>query len=55
VTEASKKLLKWLLFGVVVSTLPIDWAAMTLYIQGKPISPPELLGNGDLLMATCAA
>jgi len=54
VTEASQKLMKWLLFGVVVSTLPIDWAAMTLYIQSKPISLPELLGNGDLLMATCA-
>jgi hypothetical protein len=54
VTEAEAKLLKWILFGVFVSTLPIIWAAVNLYINLKPISLTELLGNGDLLMATCA-
>jgi hypothetical protein len=53
-TEAGIKVLRWLLFGVAVSALPIAWAAGSLFIHGKPISIPELLGNGDLLMVTCA-
>jgi hypothetical protein len=53
-TAAAIKLLRWLLFGVVVSTLPIGWAACSLFIHGKPVIAGELFGNGDLLMATCA-
>jgi len=53
-SDANIKLLRWLLFGVVVSTLPIGWAAGSLFIHDKPIIISELLGNGDLLVATCA-
>jgi hypothetical protein len=53
-TDAGIKLLRWVLFGVVVSTLPIAWAAGSLFVHDKPILVKELLGNGDLLMATCA-
>lgn len=53
-TDAGVKLLRWLLFGVLVSTLPIVWAAASLFIHGKTIVTQELLGNGDLLMASCA-
>jgi hypothetical protein len=53
-TNAGVKWLRWFLFGVVVSTLPIGWAAGSLFIHGKSVIPRELFGNGDLLMATCA-
>ena len=54
-TDADIKLLRWLLFGVVVSTLPIAWAASSLFIHSKPVIAGELFGNGDLLMVTCAS
>lgn len=51
--QRGKKLLRWVLYGVGVSILPIIWAALSLFIHDKPIVVKELLGNGDLLMATC--
>jgi hypothetical protein len=54
-SPATAKLLKWLLFGVLVSMLPIGGAAVVLFVFGKPIIVSELLGNGDLLVVTCAA
>ena len=54
-SPASVKLLRWALFGVVISTIPIVYAAGNLFILGVDIRPTELLGNGDLLMATCAS
>ena len=47
-----ERILKWLLFGVLCSLLPIGFVAIDFFANGKDFALANLIGNGELLLVT---
>lgn len=54
---AAIKVLRWAIFGVVVSLIPLGYSYTILVIKSQPATWAKILGNGELLIivwALCA-
>jgi hypothetical protein len=50
----SEKLLRWFIFSVVISLLPLAFYYVRAMTDGKAVSLPELLARGELLLIAVA-
>jgi hypothetical protein len=48
------KLSKWVLFGVIVSIVPLAYSYLNLLIKSKPATLQQILGGGELLIVVSA-
>lgn len=44
--------LRWLIFGAIVSLLPLGFTYLALLIRSQPVQWTSLIGNGELLVIT---
>ena len=54
----ANKVSRWLIFGVLISLVPLFWSYENLIIKAQPASMAKILGNGELLIivwALCAS
>lgn len=52
VRKRTEKLLRWLLFGVVIGLLPFAYPAIKCIVMGPSLTAVRLFGRGDLFLIT---